>query len=82
MNKGLIKINNEFYTTGWDTLHLFMKDFRPTHIEFRHWENDTWYMYGVSKLFDELKEGDSVPHYNVVFTQNENNNISYKFNRV
>jgi hypothetical protein len=60
MNKGLIKINNEFYTTGWDT----------------------WYMYGVSKLFDELKEGDSVPYYDVVFTQNENNNISYKFNRV
>jgi hypothetical protein len=39
-------------------------------------------MYGVSKLFDELKEGDSVPYYDVVFTQNENNNISYKFNRV
>ena len=82
MNKGLVKISNECYVNDWAKLHIFMKDFRPTHIEFRHWENNTWYMYGVSEMFEELKEGDAVPNYNVIFTQHENKTITYKFKRV
>ena len=82
MNKGLVKISNECYVNDWGKLYLFMKDFRPTHIEFRHWENNTWYMYGVSEMFEELKEGDAVPNYNVIFTQHENKTITYKFKRV
>jgi len=82
MNKGLVKISNELYVNDWERLCIFMKDFRPTHIEFRHWENDTWYMYGVSKMFDKLKEGDAVPQYDVIFTQHENKDITYEFKRV
>lgn len=82
MNKGLVKISNELYVNDWETIYIFMKDFRPTHIEFRHWENDTWYMYGISKMFDELKEGDAVPQYDVIFTQHGNKEITYKFKRV
>jgi len=82
MNKGIVKISNECYVNDWAKLYIFMKDFRPTHIEFRHWENNTWYMYGVSKMFEELKEVDAVPNYNVIFTQHENKTITYKFERV
>lgn len=82
MNKGLVKISNELYVNDWKRLYIFMKDFRPTHIEFRHWENDTWYMYGVSEMFDKLKEGDAVPQYDVIFAQYENKDITYKFKRV
>jgi len=82
MNKGLVKISNELYVNDWDRIYFFMKDFRPTYIEFRHWENDIWYIYGISKMFDELKEGDAIPQYDIIFTQHENNDITYKFERV
>jgi|GEM_PF-3113581 len=82
MNKGLVKISNQLYVNDWARLYVFMKDFRPTHIEFRYWENDTWYIYGVSEMFDELKEGDAVPKYDVIFTQHVNKDINYEFKRV
>ncbi len=82
MNKGFIKISNEIYVGGWDRLHVLMKDFRPINIEFRYWENDTWYIYGVSEMFDELEEAESVPQYEVIFTEHENKTITYKFKRV
>lgn len=82
MNKGLIKITNDLYVNNWALLHVIMKDFRPTHIEFRHWENDIWYIYGVSDMFDELKEGDAVPEYRVIFTTVQNEYISHEFKRV
>ena len=82
MNKGLIKISNELYVNDWQRLSVFMKDFRPIHIEFRHWENDIWYIYGVSEMFDELKEGEAVPEYDVIFTEYENRDGTYKFERV
>jgi len=82
MNKGLIKISDVMYKQDWHILYIFMKDFRPTHIEFRHWENDIWYMYGVSDHFDVLKEGDLVPQYDIVFTKQGNGSLAYKFQRV
>jgi hypothetical protein len=81
MRKGIIKITDDIIKNDWGTLHIFFKDFRPTHIEFRHWENDVWYFYGVSDLFDELKEAESVPFYDVVFTR-IGGSFTYKFNRI
>jgi hypothetical protein len=81
MKKGLIKMSNEMYTEMWGELYIFFKDFRPTHIEFRHWENDTWYFYGVSDFFDEVKEGDAVKQYEVWFTRHPNGELTYKFQR-
>ena len=81
MNKGFIKISDQLYREEWGTLYIFMKDFRPTHIEFRHWENDIWYMYGVSEKFDIVNEGENIPQYDVIFTKDSLNNITYEFKR-
>ena len=82
MNKGFVKISNALYVSDWKRLYVFVKDFRPTHIEFRHWENDTWYIYGVSEKFDALQEGEAVPQYDVIFTDGCDNDLTYKFERV
>ena len=71
MKRGFIKFSKVLYETQWSELYIIFKDFRPTHIELRHWENDVWYMYGVSELFEEVKEGDVVPQYDVIFTRHE-----------
>jgi len=81
MKRGFIKCSNQLITEDWKDLYIFFKDFRPTHIEFRHWENDAWYFYGVSDLFDDLKEGDAVPQYDVVFTKNDDKSLTYKFEK-
>jgi hypothetical protein len=81
MRKGFFKISNSAYTEMWEYLHLIFKDFRPTHIEFRHWENNVWYLHGVSEKFDELKEGDVVPQYDALFTTHENGSITYEIKR-
>lgn len=79
MNKGYLKISNELYVSQWHEIYVFMKDFRPTHIEFRPWENNTWYLYGVSKMFHELKEGDKVPQYHLFLQRHENKAMTYEF---
>jgi hypothetical protein len=82
MKKGFIKISDTLYKDSWKDLYIFLKDFRPTHIEFRHWENDIWYLYGISDLFDELKAGDAVPQYDVMFSKHEDNPLTYEFKRI
>jgi len=82
MNEGFIKISNELYVNDWERLHVIMKDFRPTHIEFRSWENDIWYFYGVSKKFDKLTLGEFVPQYEVIITEDENKGLTYEFKRI
>lgn len=67
MNKGFIKISDVLYRNEWPVVSLLFKYFRPTHIEFRHWGNDVWVLYGESSLFEELKEGEKVPQYDVIF---------------
>ena len=89
MKSGFIKISNGVYENMWSDIYILFKDFRPTHIEFRPWENDIWYLYGVSDLFDEVKEGESVPQYDVIFTDHKTKNhdkscnyFTYEFKRV
>lgn len=82
MKRGFIKCYDTLLKERWHELYIFFKDFRPTHIEFRHWENDIWYFYGVSELFDELKEGDQIPQYDVIFTRTDDKVVSYKFERI
>ena len=81
MKKGFIKISDALYKEAWSDIYIFFKDFRPTHIEFRHWENDMWYLYGVSELFTELKEGDAVPQYDVEFTKHQDGSLTFVFKR-
>ena len=66
MRKGFIKITDAIYREQWGFVYPIFKHFRPNHIEFRHWENDIWYFYGECEFFDELKEGQSVPQYDVI----------------
>lgn len=66
--KGVVKVTKEFYENEWPTVCQIFKHFRPSHIEFRHWENDVWYFFGTSEFFDELKEGEATPEYLAIFT--------------
>ncbi len=77
---GYIKVSNEVLDFSWETFAVIFKDFRPTHIEYRHWENKVWYFYGVSDLFQELLEGQAVPQYDVTFT-GSGEELDYKIGR-
>ena len=67
MKKGFIKITDFLYKKEYAVISQIFTDFRPTHIEFRHWENDVWYIYGESECFDEVIEGEVIPQYEVIF---------------
>lgn len=79
--KGIIKISDEAYQTLWKEISIIFEDFRPNHIEMRHWENDTWYFYGTSKFFDELKEGEAIPEYQVILKRHGDNIMTYHFEK-
>jgi len=79
MAKGIIKISDLLYKSDYDVLCVIFKDFRPIHIEFKHWENDVWWLWGESDKFKELKEGDAIPFYYVTFTTNEDGSVTYEF---
>jgi len=83
MKKGLIKITDTLYKNDWSIISAIFKDFRPTHIEFRYWENDIWYFWGTSDLFDDItdfNECQSIPIYDVIFTKIGDSFI-YEFKR-
>ena len=83
MNQGYIRISDDIYRNEWGKIWIFMQDFLPIHIEYRHWENNIWYLYGFSEYFDELQEGEAVPQYDLIFfRENENENFKYEFKRV
>jgi len=80
MNKGLIKVTDQVLKSHWDKFRLIFKDFRPTHIELRHWENDLWYYFGVSDKFDEVKEGELIPEY-IVIIKTDEDKVTYTFEK-
>ena len=82
MNKGFIKISDVLYKEDWSSLYIFMKDFRPTYIEFKHYVDGFCYMYGVSDKFEPLKKGDAFPQYDVIFTRQQDGTLAYEFKRV
>lgn len=71
--KGVIKVSNYFYENEYEIIKEIFKYFQPTHIEFRYWENSTWWFYGVSELFEEVAEGNPIPQYDAIFTNIGNN---------
>lgn len=83
MNKGVIKITDALIKNDWHAIYPIFESFKPTHIEFRHWENDIWYYYGVSEFFDEIKEGESIPQYYIEIetSKSENRPFDFKFIR-
>ncbi len=80
--KGFLRITNEFYTGQYEFVKQIYKDIRPTHIEFKYWEGDIWYIYAVSDLFDETKEGERVPEYECIFTKSDDNTFTHQFKKV
>jgi len=73
MKRGLIRITKELYEQKYNVVCMIFKVFRPIHIEYRHWENDMYYIYGVSDNFKELPEASMTPEYDVIFTSHDNN---------
>lgn len=82
MKTGFIKITDILYQQNWEEISIIFREFRPSHIEFRHWENDIWYFWGTCNKFDELKEAEQTPEYTVVLTRIDGGDIEYKFERV
>lgn len=82
MRKGLIKISDPVYNGLWSDIWIIFKDFRPLHIEFRHWENDTWYLIGECTMFENIEDGDSIPEYTATFTRKEDGLHTYNFTKV
>ena len=80
MNKGYIKISHELYVNQWKEIHPIIKEFRQTHIK-KDSVNNIWLVYGVSKMFDELKEGDEVPEYRLILCWDKNKTMTYEFIR-
>lgn len=79
--KGYIKISDGLIESHWKEFHVIFKDFRPTHIEFKHWENNIWYFWGVSDLFEEVKETEEIPQYDIILTKTKKA-LTYKFEKV
>lgn len=80
MKKGIIRISDDFYQNDFDVVKTIFNSFRPTHIEYRHWDNNIWYLYGESIFFEEVKEGELIPFYSVsIVTDVEPNGLkTYK----
>lgn len=66
MKKGFVRITDFLYKNDYEAVKILFSNFRPTYIEFRYWENDVWYLYGESELFEELKEGQLIPEYSFI----------------
>lgn len=79
MKRGIIKIHNDLYISKWSEIYVFMKDFRLEHLEFRHWENDVWYLHGISDSFDNVNVGCVIPFYTVEFNTEEGKDITFRF---
>jgi hypothetical protein len=76
MNKGFFVISDYVYTECWDDVKIIFNYFRPTYIEFRHWENDKWYFYGESNQFDKVVEGDKIPEYTIEILKDGRTNLN------
>lgn len=63
--KGIIKIDNVFFTTDMAAIRLLFANFVPMEID--HELNSTLYM-GISDQFEEIEEGSTVPKYDVEIT--------------
>lgn len=82
MKRGFIKIADILYRKEWNIIYILFKDFRPFHIEYKYWDNNVWYFHGESDLFDEIKEGEPIPQYDVLFTTEPDGTYTYKFERL
>ena len=69
--KGIIKISNDVYMGDLDVISKIFAFFRVLHIEFRYWENDTWYLYGESEKFEVIEEGAQIPFYDITFKKSK-----------
>jgi len=77
--RGIIKMSNELVVNGWDQVGFIFKDFRPIHIEHRHWDCNYWYFYGVCDGFDEVTEGENAPEYSIKVSYAGEGEPEYKF---
>jgi len=79
VRQGIIRMSNDIYQNNWKQIYMMFSEFRPAYIEFRHWDNNTWYFYGQSEHFEAIQEGQSLPFYVVSFIKNEDETVTMKF---
>lgn len=65
--KGKIKLSKAYIELDPLSLLSLFSKFIPFHIENNYLEPCITY-YGISELFDEVKEFDPIPRYDVYFT--------------
>jgi len=82
MNKGYIVISKHLYENNYDLISIIFTKFRPTHIEKTYWTNDGWTIWGESKEFREVKEGEEVPRYDVVLKSGKKKIESFYFSEI
>ena len=69
--KGILIVNSLIYDNfNEEILELIFNNFYPQKIERNYSGFDSNYkMYGYSKLFDVVKDGEAAPEYDFVFIQ-------------
>jgi hypothetical protein len=82
MNKGYIIISDHLYHNEWALISQIFKDFKPYYMRKVGYFFQDWCYYGFSSLFDEVKKGENIPQYHVIFTANEDGTYTYKFEKI
>lgn len=69
-NKGKIRISTQIVEECPDMMFCMLSVFIPVLIE--HQFNDIYYTYyGYCEHFDEIKEGEEIPEYDITFKDNK-----------
>jgi hypothetical protein len=65
MRKGRIRISEELYENHYDSVKVIFEYVRPIAIEYEYHRNNDYVIWGYSDEFDEVKEGEEIPLYDV-----------------
>ena len=69
MKKGKIRISEECYYNNYVAFYPFMKDYEIESVSYSPRES-LFYISGTHPLFNEIKEGDRIPFYDVFIIDN------------
>lgn len=79
--KGIIKINQPFIEHNKEALLKVFSKFIPVNIDANILICQSVY-WGYSPEFRELKEGEAIPEYDVLFIRNEDGTDSVEFKQI
>ena len=83
MKRGIISVSNDIYTNRYDLAKIIFNYMKPIRIDFEYWNGNVWRFVGESDLFDEIKEGESIPNYDAMLKTKEDGTVVFdKFARI